>query len=229
MSRVYIIVDIDLQHSSYQRCVDFVTATSIKYGLSSKFLSELGGSERARLPELYENDYEWSAKGKMQTSPPTHDRIEILLYDDVAPTCAQNFIALCTGEKGRSKGGGGFLHFKNTPFHRLVPGQFMQGGDFSHGNGAGGESIWGGVFKDDKAALTKKFDKRGLLAMSNTGKNTNGSQFFFALAPLPKLNGKHCVFGEVTSGFEVLALMEGVGESGEVPNLKLSIMDCGRM
>ena len=65
--------------------------------------------------------------------------------------------------------------------------------------------------------------------MSNTGKNTNGSQFFFSLAPLPKLNGKHCVFGEVTSGFEVLALMEGVGESGEVPNLKISILDCGRM
>jgi len=226
-AKAYFIVDINGSHEAHQRCVDFVTECSIKYGLSSKNLSELGGSEKARLAELYENDYAWSSKGRMQVAPPLHDRIVFSLFEDAAPNCCKNFMLLCSGEKGKSKGGGGLLHYKNTPLHRLVKGQFIQGGDFSHGTGAGGESIWGGVFKDDKAALNIKLESRGLLAMSNTGKNTNGSQFFITLGPLPKLSGKHCVFGKVVEGIELLDQIEMVGVEREAPMERITIIDCG--
>jgi peptidylprolyl isomerase len=205
-----------------------VAATSLRYGLSSASLGELGGSERARLPELYANDFEWSAKGAIALVPAPAERVVIDLFEDAAPTCCANFAALCSGAKGKSKGAGLPLHYKSTRMHRLVPGAFVQGGDFVKGNGAGGESVWGGVFKDEKGALAIKLDRRGLVAMSNTGKNSNGSQFFIALGPLPKLSGKHCVFGEVVSGLEVLDAIGALAtDADERPQAELLIVDSG--
>ena len=104
----------------------------------------------------------------------------------------------------------------------------VQGGDFGHNNGAGGESVWGGTFKDDAAALKRKVDRRGLLCMSNTGKNSNGSQFFFSFAALPKLNGKHCIFGEVVEGLEVLDAIEAVpAGADERPTREIVVVACG--
>lgn len=230
-TRCYIDIDIGGHRAAHARCAAFVAATSLKYGLSSPTLAELGGSERARLPELYENDFEWSSKGPIQLAPAARERVVVELFEEAAPNCCANFLALCTGSKGKAKNSPAKLHYLNTRLHRLVPGMMVQGGDFVMGNGAGGESIWGSVFKDEPAALKLKLDARGLLAMSNTGKNSNGSQFFVTFAPLPKLSGKHCVFGRVVEGLEVLDAVEAVAVDAatERPLADVMIAGCGRL
>jgi cyclophilin family peptidyl-prolyl cis-trans isomerase len=109
------------------------------------------------------------------------------IWPDIAPLACENFLALVTGEKGISGGSGKKLHYAGCPFHRIVPDFVAQAGDISFGNGTGGESIWGKKFNDDQKGLKQKFSERGLLAMGNTGKNANTSQFFFSLDALPKL------------------------------------------
>ena len=228
-SHVFLDIDIDGARAAHERACAFVASSHLKYGLSSRLLSELGGSERARLPELYASDHSWSSQGRLLLEPPAHERLVFELLTEAAPLCCENFSALCTGEKGKAKGSGLPLHFKGSPMHRLVKGQFVQGGDFTHGNGAGGECIWGSKFKDEKGALAVKVDSRGLLCMSNTGKNSNGSQFFISLAPLPKLSGKHCVFGRMVEGEEVLKLLEALPCEAEKPAQAVVIAACGKL
>ena len=226
---VYLDIDIGGHRAAHALACEFVERSSLKYGLTSRALADLGGSERARLPELFASDYAFASRGRLELAPAPHERLTLALHTAAAPTCAENFLRLCAGDRGRAKGSGLPLHYKGSPLHRLVAGKFVQGGDFSHGNGAGGESVWGGVFKDDAAALKTKIDRRGLLCMSNTGKNTNGSQFFITLGPLPQLSGKHCVVGEVVGGMEVLDAIERVAAAEERPALPIVVVDCGRL
>jgi cyclophilin family peptidyl-prolyl cis-trans isomerase len=226
--RVFLDIDIGGHRAAHAVATEFVAARWRSYGLSSCEIGKLGGSERARLAELAASEPAWAARGRLEPYPAPAERIIVALYASEAPTCAANFAALCTGEKGRSKGSGLPLHYRGSRFFRAAPG-FIQGGDFSFSNGAGGESIWGGTFKDDKAALKLSHSRRGLLSMSNTGKNTNGSQFFITLAPLKHLDGRHCVFGEVVAGLEVLDAIAAVPvAAGEAPALPILIADCGR-
>ena len=134
-------------------------------------------------------------------------RIEIELFRDVVPKTADNFLKLCTGEAGVGAQGKP-LHFKGCKFHRIIPGFMAQGGDFTRGNGTGGESIYGEKFKDENFVL--KHDRPFLLSMANAGPNTNGSQFFLTFKPTPHLNGKHVVFGRVVGGMDVVRDMEKV-------------------
>jgi peptidylprolyl isomerase len=151
-------------------------------------------------------------------------RIVMKLAYDVVPKTADNFRALCTGEKGKGKCGK-MLHYKGSIFHRIIP-QFMcQGGDFERFDGTGGESIYGSSFKDENFKL--KHDKPYLLSCANSGKNTNGSQFFITTAKTDWLDGAHVVFGEVVSGKEIVKAMEKLGNQNGNVKQKVVIVDCG--
>jgi len=221
-------IDIDGAREAYKTARDFVEATNLTYGWSSNKLEDLGGSERARLPDMYASDYTWSQKGKIQLDPPV-ERVVIEVDTKLAPLAAENFIALCLGFKGKSSNTGKPLHYKGCPFHRIVQGFVAQTGDIATGTGAGGESIWGKKFKDDKDGLKKKLDARGIVAMCNNGKNTNTSQFFFAFDALPKLTGKHVVFGTIKDGDAVVKRIEDAGADNTEgkPSCPVVIVDCG--
>lgn len=125
----------------------------------------------------------------------TLGNFEITLKPDVAPKTCENFLGLV-----------GKHYYDGIIFHRVIKNFMIQGGDPT-GTGAGGESIWGKSFADE-CKPNVKFDKPGLLAMANRGPNTNGSQFFVTTATTPWLNMKHTIFGEVTSGYDIVKKME---------------------
>ncbi|CAI9107749.1 OLC1v1007184C1 [Oldenlandia corymbosa var. corymbosa] len=157
------------------------------------------------------------------------ERIIFELFADVVPKTAENFRALCTGEKGIGASTGKPLHFKGSIFHRIVKGFMAQGGDFSSGDGKGGESIYGGKFQDENFKLDHS--EAGLLSMANAGPNTNGSQFFILFKRQPHLDGKHVVFGKVVKGMEVIMKIEQLGATDGTgkPSGTVRISNCGEI
>merc|ERR1712160_44387 len=155
-------------------------------------------------------------------------RIEMELYQDTVPKTTDNFKSLCVGDKGTDSSSGKPLTFKGSKFHRVIPGFMCQGGDFTSGDGRGGESIYGAKFRDESfSGKAGKHTGNGCLSMANAGPNTNGSQFFICTGQTPHLDGKHVVFGKCESGYEVVKAIEKVGSQQGKTSQPVVIADCG--
>merc|ERR1712146_786641 len=135
---------------------------------------------------------------------------------NICPKTVENFRCLCNGERGTGLITKMPLHYQGAKFHRIIPGFMCQGGDFEMGDEAGG--------------LALRHAKRGLLSMANSGKDTNGSQFFILFKPSHHLNGKHCVFGEIVDGHATLDTIEGVKTtSDDRPIAPIVVARCGQL
>ncbi|XP_062861729.1 E3 SUMO-protein ligase RanBP2 isoform X1 [Trichomycterus rosablanca] len=146
-------------------------------------------------------------------------RITIELFAHIVPKTAENFLALCTGEKG--------FGYLNSIFHRIIPDFMCQGGDITNQDGTGGRSIYGGKFEDEN------FDVRhtgpGLLSMANSGRDTNSSQFFITLKKAEHLDFKHVAFGFVKEGMDVVTQMGELGAKSGKPSKRIIVTDCGQL
>ncbi|XP_077094435.1 E3 SUMO-protein ligase RanBP2-like isoform X5 [Siphateles boraxobius] len=146
-------------------------------------------------------------------------RIVMELFAHIVPKTAENFRALCTGEKG--------FGFQSSVFHRIIPDFMCQGGDITSGDGTGGKSIYGGKFEDEN------FDVRhtgpGLLSMANRGRDTNSSQFFITLKKAEHLDFKHVAFGFVKEGMDVVKRIAELGTKDGKPTKTITVSDCGQL
>ena len=154
-------------------------------------------------------------------------RVTIELRADVVPRTAENFRALCTGERGQSASSGHALTFKNSTFHRVIPNFMCQGGDFTNHDGTGGESIYGRTFRDENFEL--KHAGAGTLSMANSGPHTNGSQFFITTGNTAWLDDKHVVFGTVCDGMDVVRRVEACGSKSGKTRETIRVVDCGEI
>lgn len=152
-------------------------------------------------------------------------RIVIGLFGEVVPRTAENFKRLCACDAGKGKLSGIDLCYKNTPIHRIIPNFMIQGGDFTHHDGVGGESIYGGKFDDESFEVLH--NKINLVSMANAGTDTNGSQFFINTVKTSWLDGQHVVFGMILEGKDLISKLETLGTNSGKTRQKVMITNSG--
>jgi len=145
-------------------------------------------------------------------------RVTIELFTNVVPKTCENFQALCNGFDDK-------LNYKGTEFHRLVSGGWLEGGKLPNVGEGEARSIFGESFPDESFSVC--FDEPGILAMTNSGAHSNGSQFFITLAAHEWLNTKSVAFGKVVEGFDTLKSITS-GPS-EIPDQKVTVVGCGSL
>ncbi|KAI8063381.1 cyclophilin-like domain-containing protein [Gilbertella persicaria] len=204
------------------------------YGFATDDLDQLGAEDKETARDILSNDPTATSENWLIDAPTplAGGKVIIELNDKECPKTCDNFISLCEGGKvGKSSKKP--LHYKNTRMFRLVNDFMVQGGDVTRGDGSGGDSIYNGKFNDEKPGLAKKFNKAGLVAMANSGKNSNTSQFFITLSDnhpqFEKIQGKYVIFGQVIQGLEVLDQINRVLQVKESPQQVITITQCGSL
>ncbi|XP_065174502.1 uncharacterized protein LOC135804540 [Sycon ciliatum] len=145
-------------------------------------------------------------------------RLIFQLFDDICPRTVLNFRNLCTSTViGES--------YTETVFHRVVKSGWMQGGDIVDGSGGNSVSSFGTEFDDE--CFEVKHSGRGVLGMANTGRNTNGSQFYVTFQPCHWMDKKHVAFGRLVTGWDLLAKLEAVEVFNDRPITTCRIVSCG--
>ncbi|GKZ00698.1 hypothetical protein MPSEU_001021800 [Mayamaea pseudoterrestris] len=148
------------------------------------------------------------------------------LFGKTTPKTVENFLGLAKCNVGVGQKSGKELCYKGTTFHRIIPDFFIQGGDFTHGTGVGGESIFGHPFEDESFEVNH--NRPYMLSMSNCGeRNCNGSQFLITLVKTQWLNDKHVAFGVVLEGHDLLEQVEAKGTYGGKPVEVVTISNSG--
>lgn len=217
--------------AAHERAQKFHQQVAAQYGWGG--LEELDADAQEVFQEAYTSDPSWSSLGPALIPAPklAGGRLVIELTSvKEAPKAVDCFRCLCTGEKGTGKASGKALHYKDVPLHRVQNGFVVQGGDVVKGDGSGGDSIYGGKFKDEPAALKLRHDAAGVVGFANSGKHSNTSQFYITFAAAPQCDGKHVVVGRVVDGLEVLQQIEELAASTDgTPRTGVVCTDCGQL
>ena len=156
-------------------------------------------------------------------------RITLELFADVCPRTAENFRQFCTGEYRKKQRP---IGYKNATFHRVIKDFMIQGGDFVNADGTGCVSIYGDAPFEDESLGALRHSGAGVLAMVNSGPNTNGNQFYITCTQCDFLDGKHVVFGKVITQESMLVVrkLENVPTGKDSrPSSECKIVQCGQL
>lgn len=197
----------------------FTAVVAGAYGITRVLSNSINetGDEEVMNPDITQHVFfDVSINGKPE------GRIVFGLFGTVVPRTVANFQTLCNGSESMN---GQRLSYEGSSFHRIIPRFMIQGGDFTNHNGTGGISIYGKKFEDENFKI--RHYGPFLLSMANSGRNTNGSQFFITTVATPHLDGKHVVFGKVVEGHELVKRIESYGSMSGTPKAKILISRAG--